>query len=151
MNRIKEIRNQKGFTLANLVEATGIPRSTIGSYETKGVAPSAENAKKLAEAMGVSIAYLVGYEEPESDYKHLVDYSALEGDSLSRAEKWQVIDELLGRVKDPQLLAKVEMARTRLAPVDILKLLNLHHALKEIALSPEDIQRQIDGFILSRL
>jgi transcriptional regulator with XRE-family HTH domain len=44
-NRIKELRANLGKTMQEIAEKTGIKKSTIGSYETRGINPNAEKLK----------------------------------------------------------------------------------------------------------
>lgn len=59
-NRIKELRIHSGLTLQQLSDAVGIGKSTLASYESRGVAPRADKAKILANYFDVSLEYLQG-------------------------------------------------------------------------------------------
>lgn len=63
MNRIKELREKNGLTMQKLADETSIGKSTIASYESRGVTPKPDKAKKLAEYFNVSEAYLLGYSD----------------------------------------------------------------------------------------
>jgi transcriptional regulator with XRE-family HTH domain len=55
---LRNIRKQKGFTLAQVSKQTGIPRGTIGTYESYGnVGP--ERLKHLCDFYGVSVKWIV--------------------------------------------------------------------------------------------
>ena len=61
MNRVKELREKNGLTMQKLADGTNIGKSTIASYESRGVTPKPDKAQKLAEYFNVSVAYLLGY------------------------------------------------------------------------------------------
>jgi transcriptional regulator with XRE-family HTH domain len=61
MNRVKELREKNGLTMQKLADETSIGKSTIASYESRGVTPKPDKAQKLAEYFNVSVAYLLGY------------------------------------------------------------------------------------------
>ena len=52
--RLKEIRNEKGITIPQLVEMTGIPKRTIEDIQRRGDCV-VSNAIKLADALGVTL------------------------------------------------------------------------------------------------
>lgn len=52
-----------GVTLKEVSENTGIPITTLSGYKKNQRAPKKKNAQILAEYFGVSIPYLLGYEE----------------------------------------------------------------------------------------
>jgi transcriptional regulator with XRE-family HTH domain len=57
---IAELRKQKDWNQTELATASGVSREMIGKYERSEAAPSIEAAKKIADAFGVSLDYLVG-------------------------------------------------------------------------------------------
>ena len=62
MNRLYLLRDSKKITRAELAEKIGVSKLTVlkwehGTNEIKG-----SNAKKLADYLGVSIPYLLGYD-----------------------------------------------------------------------------------------
>ncbi|WP_346349597.1 helix-turn-helix domain-containing protein [Lactococcus formosensis] len=67
MNRIKKLRSKKNISTQELADATGIARSTLGSYETRGINPNAEKAQILADYFNVSVGYLLGKTDTPGD------------------------------------------------------------------------------------
>lgn len=65
-NRIREIRKQKGITMKQLGLILGLAESTISQYETGKREPSIEQARKIADALSVSLSDLLGI-EPEGN------------------------------------------------------------------------------------
>lgn len=62
-NKIRELRAERGLTLANLANNTGLAVSTISQYETGKRNPKLETWIKLADYFGVSAGYLQGIED----------------------------------------------------------------------------------------
>lgn len=52
--KLKEIRKEKGYTVPQLVEITGLSRRTIQDIEKRGDC-LVSNAIKLADALGVTL------------------------------------------------------------------------------------------------
>ena len=75
MNRIKEVREQRGLTQKYVALSLGVKGPSVSAWESGKTFPSAENLAALAELYGVSIDYLMGKaedapsKEPE-DAKH---------------------------------------------------------------------------------
>jgi transcriptional regulator with XRE-family HTH domain len=57
---IIDLRKQKGWSQADLAKKTGISQVMVGKYERGDAIPSIEVAKKIADALEVSLDYLVG-------------------------------------------------------------------------------------------
>ena len=65
--KLKDLRVEKGLTLDQLAEMTGISRSALGKYESddlKDISPF--NLVKLAKIYGVSTDYLLGLSEQKN-------------------------------------------------------------------------------------
>lgn len=60
MNRLKELRKEKGLTLDEIQSKTGINRSTYNNYESGKTEPKPETWQKLADFFDVSVPYLQG-------------------------------------------------------------------------------------------
>jgi len=59
-DKIKELRDKKGYTLEKLAELTDSSKSYIWELENKAPPrPSAEKVSKIAEQLGVTIEYLL--------------------------------------------------------------------------------------------
>ena len=61
-NRIKRCRLALGMSKAKLASKAGLSRPTITYYENRNVNPTLQSLRKLADALGVSVDYLVGLE-----------------------------------------------------------------------------------------
>ncbi len=70
-SRIKRCRLALGMSKAKLALKAGLTRPTITYYENRNVSPTLQSLRKLADALGVSVDYLVGLEK---DPKHSGDF-----------------------------------------------------------------------------
>ncbi|MCL2675324.1 MAG: helix-turn-helix domain-containing protein [Firmicutes bacterium] len=61
--RIKELREERGLSQAQLAAAVGLSQNTISQYETGILEPKNKTIKKLCEYFGVTAGYLLGFEE----------------------------------------------------------------------------------------
>ncbi|MFT8599355.1 MAG: helix-turn-helix transcriptional regulator [Leuconostoc pseudomesenteroides] len=66
-NRLKELRKNKGLTLKDIQEQTGIKRSTYSDYENENTEPKLETWQKLADFFGVYVGYVQGVSDAEND------------------------------------------------------------------------------------
>lgn len=57
---ITDLRKNNAWSQSDLAERTGISQVMVGKYERGDAIPSLEVAKKIADAFGVSLDYLVG-------------------------------------------------------------------------------------------
>lgn len=60
MNRLKELRKEKGLTLDEIQSKTGINRGTYNNYENGTTEPKLETWQALADFFNVSVPYLQG-------------------------------------------------------------------------------------------
>lgn len=60
-------RKRAGMTRRDAAKATGIPYSTLCNYEYGTNEPSAENARLIANAYGISVGELLGIENGPDD------------------------------------------------------------------------------------
>jgi transcriptional regulator with XRE-family HTH domain len=64
MNRLKQLRYEKGVGLGDVAAAVKVARQTLGRLENSdNSTPSASTAKALAEFYGVSVPQLLGSED----------------------------------------------------------------------------------------
>lgn len=67
MNRMREIRKMRGLTMKQLGAQVGASEASISQYETGKHQPDNETLMKIARVLGVSLDYLMGRDEPETD------------------------------------------------------------------------------------
>ena len=63
MNRLKELRQEKGDTQEDVAKAMGVTRRGYQNWENGESQIKPEKAQQLADYFGVSIGYLLGYSE----------------------------------------------------------------------------------------
>ena len=90
---IADLRKDKGWSQADLASQTDISQVMVGKYERGDAVPSIEVAKKIADAFGVSLDYLVGEGQNVSfDKKILERIKALQ---LLEPEKRNTLFDLI--------------------------------------------------------
>ena len=81
--KVKALREKQGWNRSQLAEKVGISHVMVGRYERDETAPSVDVAKKMADALGTTIDYLVGEgTNPVFDKK-----------TLERLEDLQLLDK----------------------------------------------------------
>lgn len=79
--RLMEARKNRGLSQEDVAEMIGTKGPAIGRYERETAHPTIEVATKLANALDVSLDYLVGKTDLEFDknaLRRLLDISALQ-------------------------------------------------------------------------
>lgn len=96
--KITKLKKLKNLSQVALAEVTGISRDAISKYERGDSVPSVDYAKRIADALGVSLDYLVS----NSDKEDVLDNDAVkrikEIQNLPLSEKdkiYSVIDALV--------------------------------------------------------
>ncbi len=67
--RLKEVREDKGYTQEELCKMVGTSKATISKYENNINPPKMELAKALAKKLNISFNWLIGY----SDNKYMIE------------------------------------------------------------------------------
>lgn len=78
MNRLKEVRKEKGYTLIATATVAGIANNTLSQYETGKREPRLEMWQKLADIYGVSVPYLQGIDKEIYDLKFATKQEAID-------------------------------------------------------------------------
>lgn len=96
-NKITLLRKEKGLSQTELANMVGCSREIISKYEKDSVMPSIEIAKKIADAFGVTLDYLVGEGQnsklDKKNLKRLHDIETL--DAEDRKHLYEIIDAYL--------------------------------------------------------
>ena len=79
MNRLKQLRKEKGLTQQELSEVIAVSYRTIQNWENGESSIKTNKASQLADYFGVSVGYLLGYEPEDMPKRSIYDevYSAL--------------------------------------------------------------------------
>lgn len=106
--KITKLKKLKSLSQVALAEATGISRDAISKYERGDSIPSVDYAKRIADALEVSLDYLVS----DSDKEDVLDNNAVkrikEIQSLPDTEKdkiYSVVDALIRDYKTKKAYA----------------------------------------------
>lgn len=96
--RLGEILLEKNLKQADLCRKTGISTALMSKYMTGKASPSLDNAQSIANALGITLDYLVGKEQaapplPKDKAELLADYDSL------NSEGQILIMHLLGSLK----------------------------------------------------
>ena len=83
MNRLRQVRKQKGLTLKEVAEDTGILENLIGKYEREEREPKKETWIKLADYYRVPVSYLMGL--PDGLVQHISKTQAMTFEELHEA------------------------------------------------------------------
>lgn len=104
--RLTEVRKDKKLSQDELAKKLDMQGAVIGRYERDEVKPSIEVAAKIAQALGVSLDYLVGNTDMllEADViKRIQDIQNLP--DKDRDHLYYVIDNILQNVKAKKAFA----------------------------------------------
>lgn len=66
--RLKELREQKGETQAQLADVLDVSQQAVGKWELDKASPDDKMLIKIANHYGVSIDYLLGYDDASRYY-----------------------------------------------------------------------------------
>ena len=118
MNRLKELRKKKGISQKEFSKEHNIPLRTLQSWENGESQFKADRGQQLAEYFGVSLNYLLGFEdEPYKSMPDLVQQNpkhfpsdeddfqeitpqGLVGASLENNNRYFYIENIIDFVKD---------------------------------------------------
>lgn len=101
-NKIIQLRKQKDLTRDELAKEVGTSGAIIGRYERNEITPSVDMAAKIAEALEVSLDYLVGSASVMvKDKKMLYRLELLE--KISEDDKQTILKVVDSFLKEAQL------------------------------------------------
>lgn len=84
--RLKAAREAKKMSQAGLAKASGLQPSHVSHFETGRRAPSAENLRGLADALGVTTDYLLGRQTRQGIAGPRLDQVVTSAERLSDAD-----------------------------------------------------------------
>lgn len=96
--RLAQVRKKKKISQDELAKAIGAHAPVIGRYERSEVKPSVEVAAKVAEALGVSLDYLVGFADYELD--HSLTQKILDIQRLNDEDKISILNTIDALLRD---------------------------------------------------
>lgn len=99
--RLLALRKQRGWSQPELGKQVGTSGAIIGRYERGEITPSIEVAKKLADAFGVTLDYLVDDKElPNILQNQIMLARWREIDALEPAEQERILSVVDSLVRD---------------------------------------------------
>lgn len=91
MNKLKELRTNKGLTQKELAKIIGCNQTAIGKYERGDLEPNITILKELSKVFGVSVDYLIGNAD---DFGNIVIAPSKESFSTDEKEILDNFDKL---------------------------------------------------------
>ena len=97
--KVKEARLALNLSQTEVAQLTGISERSLYTYEQQGVTPRMGNVVKLAEALKVSVSYLM--DEEEEDTQSHIDEDAYVADAIAKygAKGAREVRDVLGRTQ----------------------------------------------------
>lgn len=98
LERVKLLAKERGISLLKLNDTANLGKNAI--YKWKSQTPSTENLQKIADALHVSVDYLLGNTEERNESKKSVDlnddnvFLTFEGSPISEEDR-ELIKRLL--------------------------------------------------------
>lgn len=107
MNRIKELRNKKGYTQAELSKMLNIEERTLRRWETEDVPLKREKISKLINIFNVSEPYLLGYSKKFEEIDFDLDLFSI---GFEPSELVELDEEFLNKtLKNLKILQKTSI------------------------------------------
>ncbi len=112
MNRIKQLRKEKGLSQAQLAKEVGISNQIISFYENNKREPKIETWQSLADFFNVSVPYLQGIDDkPNTGYSKDYIYKQLDD---AYKEKWEdPTGQIMGGSFDKTVDAYLKQAKIK--------------------------------------
>lgn len=84
--KIRQLRNERGFSQSYLEKKTGVNSKLLSKYENGRIMPTADTLKKIAEGLEISADYLIFDNVPKNGISQLKD--------LELFEKFKEVEQL---------------------------------------------------------
>ena len=97
--RLAELRKKRGLTQAELAKKAGVPAAAISHFETGFRFPTAPTLTKLADALKVSIDFLVGRESKTGEVSERYKALFRNAEELSN-ESLKVLESLSKQLQE---------------------------------------------------
>lgn len=114
--RLRELRIAEPITQGMLADFIGVSESTIGMMERAQRLPSIENLWKLADFFQVSLDYLIGRTDTDSEIEITTDIYEEEREATEQEIKdfnsnaeWRKIEDVLIEEKVEEIIEDMEM------------------------------------------
>ena len=148
--RLKDLRVERGLTLEQLAEQTGLSKSALGKYEAddfKDISPF--SIVKLAKFYGVSTDYLLGMTETKNHPDTELDALHLSDDAIEvlKAGKFnhRLLSEMLCHKDFQRMMLDAEIYVDRIADMRINDMNAMLEAVRKMALMKQDGQDDLSA------
>ena len=145
--RLKDLRVERGLTLEQLAEQTGLSKSALGKYEAddfKDISPF--SIVTLAKFYGVSTDYLLGMTETKNHPDTELDALHLSDDAIEvlKAGKFnhRLLSEMLCHKDFQRMMLDAEIYVDRIADMRINDMNAMLEAVRKMALMNQDGQEE---------
>lgn len=125
--RIKLGRELAKLSQEELAQKLGVTKQSISAYETGHVDPKASQIQRIAEALGVSIAFLL---DPDAQLDQLHGFASEEAEEYSKLHP----GEVKGMKKEIEFLTEIKQRLT-----------------EQVEVQQKLIQAYEDGFVPKRM
>jgi transcriptional regulator with XRE-family HTH domain len=96
--KIKEARLAMNLSQTELAQLTGISERSLYTYEQLGILPRKNNIRKLAEALHISVSYLLDEDETDTQIQIDNDMFIMEAREKFGSKGAKEAQDVLGRV-----------------------------------------------------
>ena len=104
-NRIKEGMKMRKINAAQLAKMSGDSEASISNYLNDKVKPKTNNIQKLASALEVNEAWLMGYDvDPDADYDGVFKSDEVQNSKLETSENYgRLYKNIIRKLMDENL------------------------------------------------
>lgn len=104
-NRIKEGMKMRKINAAQLAKVSGVSEASISNYLNDKVKPKTNNIQKLASALEVNEAWLMGYDvDPDADYDGVFKSDEVQNSKLESSENYgRLYKNIIRKILDDSL------------------------------------------------
>lgn len=104
-NRIKEGMKMRKINAAQLAKMSGVSEASISNYLNDKVKPKTNNIQKLASALEVNEAWLMGYDvDPDADYDGVFKSDEVQNSKLEPSENYgRLYKNIIRKILDDSL------------------------------------------------
>ena len=108
--KIKKLRKNKNLTQSELASIAGVTKTAVYNWERGSYSPDGDNLRKLAEALGTTVSYLLGEtdiwphggEIPETE-RTWAQCISIRDQVVGQSEAQAEARRAMGRYADPEL------------------------------------------------
>ena len=104
-NRIKEGMKMRKINAAQLAKISGVSEASISNYLNDKVKPKTNNIQKLASAIEVNEAWLMGYDvDPDADYDGVFKSDEVQNSKQDTSENYgRLYKNIIRKILDDSL------------------------------------------------